>query len=66
MTKAQLQKVLDKLDMTPPAMAKLLGIDRRTVLRYVKGDFPIPEVIAIAVTCIAEHGDGTARPKSDK
>lgn len=46
MTPAELQSVLAKLDLSPAALAKLLGVDVRTARRWATGGKPIPDAVA--------------------
>jgi len=57
MTAGQLQKLLDRAGLSQRGAAKVLGINERTMRKYVAGDAAIPKVVELAVRCLAEHGD---------
>lgn len=56
MTAAELRKLLDAHGMTNRGTARELGINERTMRLYVAGERKIPGPVAIAVRCLAEHG----------
>jgi len=37
------------------ALAQALGVDRRTVQRYLAGTVPIPETVALALEALAKR-----------
>jgi transcriptional regulator with XRE-family HTH domain len=47
MTSKQLRAILDRLELSQQRAARLLGIDARTMRRYVLAEVSIPEPIAI-------------------
>lgn len=55
MTAAQLQKLLDRAGLSQRGAAKALGINERTMRKYVAGDAPIPRTVEIALRCVCEH-----------
>jgi plasmid maintenance system antidote protein VapI len=55
LTGAQLQKLLDRAGMSQRGAARAMGIDERTMRRYVAGDAEIPRVVELAMRCLAEH-----------
>ena len=55
MTGNQLQRLLDRAGLSQRGAAKALGINERTMRKYVAGDQVIPKAIEIAVRCLAEH-----------
>jgi transcriptional regulator with XRE-family HTH domain len=57
MTAAELRKLLEAHGMSQRGTAKLLGINERTMRDYVAGETKIPGPVAIAVRCLAEHGE---------
>jgi hypothetical protein len=61
MTPKQLQGLLDKIGETQIGMAKRIGIDGRTMRRYVSGQLPVPRVTEIAIRCLSEHSAQRAK-----
>lgn len=57
MTGGQLQKLLDRAGLSQRGAAKALGINERTMRKYVAGTAAVPRAIEIAVRCIAEHSE---------
>lgn len=55
MTGTQLQRLLDRAGLSQRGAAKALGINERTMRKYVAGDAEIPRVVELAVRCLAEH-----------
>jgi predicted transcriptional regulator len=49
MNAGQLLKLLDAAGLSQRADARKLDIDERTISRYVGGDKPVPQVVAIAL-----------------
>jgi hypothetical protein len=49
MTPNQLRTVLARLGLSQRAAARLLGIDERTMRKYVAGDLVIPELLVWAL-----------------
>jgi transcriptional regulator with XRE-family HTH domain len=56
-TAAQLQKLLDRAGLSQRGAAKALGIDERTMRRYVAGDAEVPKVVELAIICLAQHSE---------
>ncbi|PZQ80027.1 MAG: hypothetical protein DI549_18425 [Ancylobacter novellus] len=56
MTADELKTALAKLDLTPGALAKILGADNRTVRRWVTGGKPIPDTVATQVAEMVKAG----------
>lgn len=54
MTGKQLQAMLDKAGISQVKGAEALGLDARTVRRYVLGELPVPRVVALAIIHLAE------------
>lgn len=40
--------------MSQRRLSRILGLDERTVRRYVSGDLPIPQVVALAIEYVAD------------
>lgn len=57
MTAGQLQRLLDRAKLSQRGAAKALGINERTMRKYVAGDQAIPRVVELAIRCVAEHMD---------
>jgi hypothetical protein len=49
MTAAQLVKLLEKAGLSQLGAARRLGVDPRTIRRYVAGDLPVPRVVELAL-----------------
>jgi transcriptional regulator with XRE-family HTH domain len=57
MTPAQLTKALKQADLSQSEAARRLGIDPRTMRRYIAGDLAIPLVAELALRYVIEHKD---------
>jgi plasmid maintenance system antidote protein VapI len=44
-----LRKILERLEISQRAAAKYIGINERTMRRYIAGDLEIPRAIELAV-----------------
>lgn len=53
----QLRATLRKLDMTQMELARRLGVDGRTVRRWLAGAAPIPGPVRAALQCMAQLDD---------
>lgn len=49
MTGPELQKLIDKLKTTQVGAARELGLDPRTIRRYIAGDLDIPLTVQYAM-----------------
>lgn len=56
MIATELQAALAKLDLSPAALAKVLGVDVRTARRWATGGKPIPDTVAAQVAAMLEAG----------
>ncbi|MDR6955212.1 hypothetical protein J2X65_004591 [Ancylobacter sp. 3268] len=56
MTPAEMQAALATLDLSPAALAKLLGVDVRTARRWATGGKPIPDTVAAQVSAMVAAG----------
>ncbi|GAB4073133.1 hypothetical protein KHC28_00055 [Ancylobacter sonchi] len=56
MTPTELQAALAKLDLSPAALAKLLGVDVRTARRWATGGKLIPDAVAAQLTEMVRAG----------
>lgn len=54
----ELKMLLKAEGLSQRKLAKMLGLNERTVRRYVAGDLPMPKVVQLAVTCIMDHDGG--------
>jgi plasmid maintenance system antidote protein VapI len=64
MTGGQLQRLLDRAGLSQRGAAKALGINERTMRKYVAGDAEIPRAIEIAIRCLAEHSGNQGAKQS--
>jgi hypothetical protein len=55
LTPNQLRTVLARLGLSQRAAARLLGIDERTMRKYVAGDLVIPELLVWALRGLAHR-----------
>lgn len=65
MTPRQLQKFLEDYGFTQRGAARELGIDERTMRRYVAGDSPLPRVVEFALRWLA-HTKGGGRAAGER
>lgn len=49
MTRKQLRQKLEREGLSQSEAARLIGIDPRSMRRYLKGDTPIPRVVEYAL-----------------
>ncbi len=49
------------MHLTQEALARKLGLDVRSVIRYEMGQSKVLKVTAIAMTCLAEHKRGKTK-----
>jgi hypothetical protein len=56
MTPKQLQAALDKLGLSQVKGAKALGINERTMRRYIAGELPIPRIVVYDLERLLEAG----------
>lgn len=59
MTADELKAALETLDVSPAAMARLLGVDVRTCRRWSSGAKPIPDTVATQIAAMVEAGGVT-------
>ena len=52
MDKDTLKRKREQLDMTQEQLAKRLGINRITIIRYESGESPIPKAVEMALKVI--------------
>ena len=64
MTGPQLQRLLDRAGLSQRGAAKALGLNERTMRKYVAGDAEIPRVVELAIRCLADHS--SVNQKGDK
>jgi plasmid maintenance system antidote protein VapI len=57
LTGGQLQKLLDRAGLSQRGAAKALGINERTMRKYVAGDAEVPKVVELAVLYLAQHSE---------
>jgi plasmid maintenance system antidote protein VapI len=55
MTPNQLRTALARLGLSQRAAARLLGINERTMRKYIAGDLVIPELLVWALRGLAER-----------
>jgi hypothetical protein len=61
MTKEQLQKLLDKVGLSQSEAARQLGLDPRSMRRYIGGETEIPFVVELALKQITDTWDDTGK-----
>ena len=61
MTSEQFRDAISRLSLTQGQAAKLFDVNLRTVNRWATGAWPIPKVVAIAVSALSLAKDGTLR-----
>lgn len=52
MTAAELQKAIDRAGYSQAGAAREMGIDRRTLMRYLSGEYPVPRLVELAVKAL--------------
>jgi hypothetical protein len=57
MTSRQLKRFLKKSGLSQRGSASLVGIDERTMRRYVAGKLPVPRAVELALRWIAANPD---------
>jgi hypothetical protein len=58
MTKSQLRKLLEAHKLPQTVAARELGIDPRTMRRYIAGDLPVPKVVGYALQWLLTQRKG--------
>ena len=58
MTKTQLRRLLKANDLKQTVAAREIGIDPRTMRRYVAGDLPVPKVVEYALQWLLSQRKG--------
>ena len=53
MTPAQLQRLLDSAELSQRRAAKEIGINERTMRKYIAGESKIPKTVELALCWIA-------------
>lgn len=56
MTGRQLGQALKRLELAQAAAARQLGVNDRTLRRWIAGDLPVPRGVDLVVLCWREHG----------
>jgi plasmid maintenance system antidote protein VapI len=59
LTGGQLQKLLDRARLSQRGAAKALGLNERTMRKYVAGDAEVPKVVELAIRCLCTHDNQT-------
>jgi len=54
-TPLELSKAIDILQMRPAAAARFLGINDRTMRRYLRGQREIPTATVLLLNCMIAH-----------
>ena len=52
MTANQIRAALDQLGLTQVAAAQLFGVEARSVRRWVSGNSPVPDAVAIVLRLV--------------
>ena len=55
MTPQQLRKKLERQSLSQSKAARLIGIDPRSMRRYLAGDTPIPRVVEYALQYVIDN-----------
>ena len=63
MTPAELTAARTKAGMSQAALARAIGYSKRTIQRYEAGDWPIPQVFALAVAAVSQPTTKRGGPK---
>jgi hypothetical protein len=58
MTKSQLRRLLESHELPQTVAARELGIDPRTMRRYIAGDLPVPKVVEYALQWLLQQRKG--------
>lgn len=58
MTAAQLKRLLDKGGLSQRAAAKEIGVNERTMRKYVSGELDIPRTVELALYWIVHVREG--------
>jgi len=51
-TANQIRAALDHLGLTQVAVAQLFGVEARSVRRWVSGDSPVPDAVAVVLRLV--------------
>ena len=54
MTPVQLTALLERASLSQSEAARQLGINARTMRKYIAGDAPIPKVVELALRYVAQ------------
>jgi plasmid maintenance system antidote protein VapI len=65
MTPNQLRTALARLGLSQRAAARLLGINERTMRKYIAGDLVIPELLVWALRGLAEREQEQMRVREE-
>jgi hypothetical protein len=57
-TKIQLRRLLEANELPQTVAARELGIDPRTMRRYIAGDLPVPKVVEYALQWLVSQRKG--------
>ena len=60
---AELTAARTKAGMSQAALARAIGYSKRTIQRYEAGDWPIPQVFALAVAAVSQPTTKRGGPK---
>ena len=55
MTSTEFRQFRNDLRTSQESIARILGVDRRTIIRWESGESPIPQAIALATDNILRH-----------
>ena len=61
MTKDQLQKLLDRVGLSQSEAARQIGLDPRSMRRYLSGETEIPRTVEILLMLITDPDTGKIR-----
>jgi len=55
-TARQLARALKQMGIAQTEAARRLGVNDRTVRRWIAGDLPVPRMVELVVDCWQHHG----------
>lgn len=64
MTPGELTEARKRAGMTQHELARAIGYSKRTIQRYEAGDWPIPQVFALAVATVSRPTTKRGGPKT--
>ncbi len=65
MTGRQLRAALKQLGLAQTATARLLGVNVRTMRRWIAGDVPVPRMVELVLDCWRHHATPPQRKEHE-